>query len=126
MSFRTLSMAAGLLFGVLCLTLIFLPQVVYWLFQLQGNDLGDFLAKRAAALFFGLTILCLYARNSVSIEAQHLVLLTVGAAMGAMALFGVYEFIRGAAGSGILMAIGIEITIAVTFLHRWFKTRTAA
>ena len=115
MSYRHLTLAASILFGVLCLTLIFLPQIVYWLFEIQGNDLGDFLAKRAGVLFLGLTVLCYCSRKSHTVEVQGLVLLAVGSAMGAMAFLGIFEFIRGTVGAGIFVAVVIEAAIAFLF-----------
>jgi len=89
------------------------------LFQIQGNDLGDFLAKRAGVLFLGLTVLCYYSRNSYTAEVQDLVSLAVGLSMGVMAFLGIFEFTRGTVGSGIFLAVVIESTIAFLFFaHR--------
>ena len=123
MSYRHLSIAASILFGCLCFALIVYPQIVYLLFQIQGNDLGDFLAKRAGVLFFALAILCFHSRNSHSAEVQGLVALTVGIAMGAMALMGLFEFFRGSVGAGIFVAIVIETAIALLFFSWRAKLR---
>ncbi len=73
MFYRLSLVAASLLFGALSLSLVFLPEIVYWLFQLEGNALGDLLGKRAGMLFLGLAILCFSARNSSSPEVRCLV-----------------------------------------------------
>ncbi len=119
MSYRYLCIVFASLFFILCGTLIFLPGIVYWLFNIQGNALGDFLAKRAGILFLGFSILCFYSRNSQSKEVRQIVALSVGSAMGAMAVLGVYELFRGNAGPGILVAVVIEMTISILFFRLW-------
>ncbi len=113
MSYRHLCSAASLLFFILFATLIFLPEIVYWLFNIQGNELGDFLAKRAGVLFLGFSVLCFCSRNTTSKEVRHIVALSVGTAMGAMALLGIYELVRGNTGPGILVAVFIELAISI-------------
>jgi hypothetical protein len=90
----------------------FTPGLVCWLFQIEGNSLGDFLAKRAAMLFAGLSMLSFLARQSQSAEVQRLVSASIGTAMGGMALLGVSEWIWGMAGPGILLAVAVELVIA--------------
>lgn len=123
MPYRNVCLAVALLFAALCLTLLFLPEIVYWLFQIQGNELGDFLARRAAVLFLGLAILCFCSRHSRSSEVRRLVALAVGTAMAAMALLGMYELIWGMAGPGILVAVSIESAIAGLFFGQWAGNR---
>lgn len=122
MSFHSICSGVALLFLSLCVTLVALPEIVYWLFSLQGNDLGDFLAKRAGMLFLGLSVLCFLSRNSTNSEVKRIVAASIGAAMGAMALLGIYELVRGNAGLGILAAIFIEIAITALFMPFWRQT----
>ncbi len=121
--FYRLSLAAAFLFGALSLTLIFLPEIVYWLFQLEGNTLGDLLGKRAGMLFLGLAILCFYARTSISPEVRSLVALAVASSMGGMAMVGLYELVWGMAGPGILVAVAIELTLAALYSAQWVENR---
>ena len=64
MSFKHVCTSAAILFMSLSTTLVLLPEIVYWLFGLQQDDLGDFLAKRAGALFFGFSLMCFLARHT--------------------------------------------------------------
>ncbi|MEP4249309.1 hypothetical protein [Tateyamaria sp.] len=123
MSFQQVSTIASLLFLLLFVTLVLVPEIVYWLFKMQGNELGDFLAKRAGMLFLGLSILCFYSRKTKSREVEKIVSLSVGTAMGAMALLGVYELFWGHAGLGILVAVFIEVLIAASFFRLWLDIR---
>lgn len=115
MPYRSLSIAVSILFGALCITLIVLPELIYWMFQLQGNSLGDFLAKRAGVLFLGLSVLCYHSRNTRSAEIQRLVSLTIALTMAAMAFMGALEFFKGVVGAGIFVAIIVELGIALMF-----------
>lgn len=58
MHYRHVSSGVALLFFVLFVTLVLLPEIVYWLFQLQQNEVADFFARRAGMLFLGLSTLC--------------------------------------------------------------------
>lgn len=125
MSFRLVASIVGVLFLVLSAVLILIPEVIYWLFEQDGNRLGDFLAKRAGVLFIGFSVFCLASRNTVSPEVVGIVALSIGTAMSAMAGLGFYEFINGNAGPGIMIAIVVEVIIAALFLRLWFDHRPA-
>ena len=122
MTYRMLSTGVALICITLCLTLMFAPTIIYWLFGLDGNALGDFMTKRAGVLFLGLAILCFASRNTTSPEVIQLVSLSLGVAMLVMALLGVFELARGNAGLGILLAVVAELIIAALF----WKTHSAA
>lgn len=119
LNFKTICSVIALMFLLLCLTLNFLPQLVYWLFAWQGNDLGDFMSKRAGMLFLGLSALCLLARDTTSNEVKRLLSASVGAAMAGLAVLGLFELMRGNAGWGILVAVVVEIAIVWTLLRVW-------
>jgi hypothetical protein len=111
MSYRLTNSLTAMIFLALCLVLIFVPQLIYWLFGLAGNTVSDFLANRAAFLFLGLAVLCFAARNTQSAEVRRTVSLAVLASMGGMALLGMLELWRGHAGPGILVAIAAEVAL---------------
>ena len=123
MSFRNVSSTAAFIFLALCITLIAFPEIIYWLFSLQGNELGNFLAKRAGLLFLGLSILCFLSRNSTSSEVKFIVSASVGSAMGLMAVLGIYELANGIVGTGILIPVLIETVISALFFRIWMQTR---
>ncbi|MHA3915798.1 hypothetical protein [Halovulum sp. GXIMD14793] len=125
MSFRLIASVAGFLYLVLSAVLILFPEVIYWLLGQEGNGLGDFLAKRAGVLFIGFSVFCLASRKTESPEVIGIVTLSIGTAMSAIAGLGLYEFINGNAGAGIMIAIVIEVIIATLFLRLWFGHRSA-
>ena len=117
MSYRNVSLSVACVFLSLCITLVLIPDVVYWLFGLEGNELGDFLAKRAGVLFFGFAVLCFGFRNSADKQVQSTVAVVVGTSMGLMALLGIFELVRGNSNFGILLAVFVEGAIAFLFLR---------
>lgn len=121
-SFRNAASIAALVFTALSLTLVAFTGVIYTLFSLPGNDLGDLLSKRAGALFLGLSILCFLSRGTSSSETKILVSASVGSSMFVMALLGIYELARGNVGLGILIAIAVELAIATIFARIWVQT----
>jgi len=64
MTFRNLNLAASLLCAVLAILLVALPEVIYFVFSLSGDELGNFLAKRAGMLFLGVATLLFFSRNA--------------------------------------------------------------
>lgn len=123
MSFQTTCTLAAAVFGALCLTLLGFPGLIYWLFSLDGNALGDFLARRAGLLFVGLGMLCFLARRTAQPEVIRLVSASIAMSMGAMAVLGLVEFMQGGAGPGILIAVVAEITVTGLFLHHWRQAK---
>jgi len=119
MTFRQISSVVSFLFISLSVTLIVLPDIIYWLFQIEGAASADFIAKRAGVLFLGLSILAFHARNTQASEVKRLVAVSIGTAMAALAVLGTFELMRGNAGFGILLAIVIEIIIAYYYYRVW-------
>jgi len=126
MSYRRTTTITSLIFITLFVALVLFPKVIYWLFNLQQNDVSDFLAKRAGMLFLGLAILCFYSRNTSSMEVEKLVSLSIATSMTAMAVLGVFEFLRGNAGPGIMVAVFAELVIALFFYRLWSAHRQKA
>ena len=126
MSYRRTTTITSLIFITLFVALVLFPQVIYWLFNLQQNDVSDFLAKRAGMLFLGLAILCFYSRNTSSMEVEKLVSLSIATSMTAMAVLGVFEFLRGNAGPGIMVAVFAELVIVLFFYRFWSTQRQKA
>ncbi len=115
MTFRLLNQAATLLCLILSATLIFLPELIYFIFSLTGDAVGDFLAKRAGMLFLGLATLLYFSRNAEASSARSAISLGLAVAMGGLALLGSYEYFRGYAGVGIWLAIITEAGFAIGY-----------
>ena len=115
MTFRSINQAASLLCAILSVALIFLPELIYFLFNITGDAVGNFLAKRAGMLFLGLATLLYFSRNIEASSARSAISLGLVVAMGGLALLGAYEYFRGYAGIGIWLAIITETTFAIGY-----------
>jgi len=115
MTFRSINQAASLLCAILSVVLIFLPELIYFLFNITGDAVGNFLAKRAGMLFLGLATLLYFSRNIEASSARSAISLGLVVAMGGLALLGAYEYFRGYAGIGIWLAIITETTFAIGY-----------
>ena len=115
MTFRSINQAASLLCAILSVALIFLPELIYFLFNITGDAVGNFLAKRAGMLFLGLATLLYFSRNIEASSARSAISLGLVVAMGGLALLGAYEYFRGYAGIGMWLAIITETTFAIGY-----------
>ncbi|MDO5611045.1 MAG: hypothetical protein Q4G62_09810 [Pseudomonadota bacterium] len=73
-------------------------------------------ARRAAALFFGVGLMLWLLRESGPSDARSAIIKGFAVACLALALLGSYELISGNAGPRILMAIGVELVLAAMFI----------
>ena len=115
--FRTLSILSTALAAALFLTLLFVPGLVFWLFQIPGSESAAFLARRAAVLFLGFGILMWLVRNAENSPARRAICIGWGMTMAALAILGTLEFFRGFVGVGVFPAVFIETFIGVSYLR---------
>ncbi len=108
LNFRTLSIVSAAVSGALFLTLLFVPGLVFWLFQIPASDSAAFLARRAAVLFLGFGVIVWRIRDADASPAIQAICVGWGVAMLALAVLGSMEFVRGFAGVGIFAAVAIE------------------
>ena len=119
MSFEILNKLAFAVTAALCVVLLFAPSIVYWLFSIEASEAADFIARRTAMLFAGLSVLTLITSETDSDEVRQAVSLSLAIAMSGLAVLGVVELLRGAAGFGILLAVAAELFFAFYYLRFW-------
>lgn len=114
--YRAMCLIATTIAVVLFLVLALMPGVIYWLFEIPAHETANFLGRRAAMMFAGFAVLGFLGGTARSPETRLIVALSIGVAMFALGLLGLYEFARGFAGPGILIAVVIEFAICIGFL----------
>ena len=119
LSYRTISVCAAALCGVLGFSLLVLPVIVYWIFGIMGNDTTDFMSRRAAMLFLGFAIILFQSRNAPNSAIRRSLSLGVWVAMLGLAATGLFEFAIGRAGGGIWLAIVTELAFAAAYFKFW-------
>jgi len=120
LSFRNLSLATSLLALTLATILLFAPSFIYWVFGVPQHETGDFLAKRAAMLFLGVTVMSYLLRDTPDQKSRSSFSIGMAVLMAGLAATGLYEFIRGFAGPWILLAILTETAFALAYLKIHF------
>ena len=121
--FKTMATLASAVTGMLCLVLLILPALIFWLFGIEGGADAAFMSRRAGCLFLGIAVLLWCFRGAPLGDAQKGVCLAVSAMMSALAVLGLVEFLRGAAGYGIWLAIFAEVGFSTAFGLLWWRQK---
>jgi hypothetical protein len=114
-SYPLVSKLASALCFILFICLLLAPSLIYWIFGLDGNEVSDLIARRAAMMFMGLAAIIFLSRNAEPSQLRQSLCLGLAIMMGALAIIGIFEFLRGAVGVGIWLAITTEITFALAY-----------
>lgn len=115
MTFETVSKLAFALCLSLGLVMFFVPGLAFWLFGIDGGSSAVFIGKRVSMFFWGMAVLAFMAAETESDETRRVVSAAFATLMGGLAILGLIELARGAAGAGILVAVLIEGFFAFYF-----------
>lgn len=115
-----------MLYVTLFACLLLSPGLVYWLFGIPGHPSADLLAKRAAFLFLGLAVLSFVGRDAPPSNLRQTVILSMATTVAGLICVGVYEFLAGAAGPGIWIAIIGEAVFLGLYLNLLFRGRATS
>lgn len=113
MPFNFLMIVSATICTALAITLGFFPSLIYWMFSIDAAQSADFLARRAACLFLGFSVLTFSARTITHIPTQKIISMVIVFTMAPMALLGMFEFARGFAGPGIFFAVCVEVVLVI-------------
>ena len=120
--FKVVSVITAVIAFVLCIVLILFPEVIFMLFNIDGNSSAFFIGRRTAMLFLGISVLTWAGRNASHSESRQAICLGLTISMLALALLGITEYLRGFAGIGILLAVITEGILAVSYTHLTLPT----
>lgn len=115
-SFRTVAIAAALLFFALCAALLLAPDRLLALWDVAASASGSFVARRTSMVFLGLAVMMLSARDLAPSTARTAIVRGLLTALVALAILGTIEFVLGHAGAGIFAAVTVEIAFAAAFV----------
>jgi hypothetical protein len=99
---------------LLFVTFAFIPVIPFTMLSVAMTPEGILMARRMAALFLGIALILWLLRDEMDSLTRRRVCLALSASMAALALFGLYDFVRGSVGWGIWIAVTVEIFFAVT------------
>ena len=117
--FSKLGLLTGTVLTALSLVLLLAPGVIHWLFQIESAEATDVMSRRAAMLFAGLALIVLQTRHAPPHPLRQSISLGIAVAMGGLICVGLHDFLRGAVGVGIWLAIFVETFFASAYLRFW-------
>lgn len=121
--FNKVSIATSVVSISLCMVLLFVPSVMFMLFDISENSSAIFMGKRLAMLFLCLSIISWVGRNAQHSESRQSICIGLSISLLGLGLLGIYEYIISSAGVGIFLAICIEILLAVLYFRVWLSNR---
>jgi len=114
-SFRTVAIAASVICFALALIWMLFPQLLLWIWQIDGPEPALLVARRGGALFLGFGAMLLLARDAGPSPARSAIAGGLALGCAALAVLSVYELAAGHAGIGIALAIIVEVALALAF-----------
>ena len=124
--FRSLNkMSSGLSIALFFFLLVF-PEPIFFLFSVAGDDSAYFISRRAAMLFLGFAVISWLSRNAQPSDVRQSISLGFAVTMSGFAVMGLFEFLRGFAGAGILLPFCVELFLAVSYFAIWRKDKELA
>ncbi|ABE42070.1 hypothetical protein Bpro_0104 [Polaromonas sp. JS666] len=116
-SFRRVAILSALIFFALALTWMLAPGVLLSSWGVDLTSQAGLVGRRGAPLYAGIGVMFLSARNAEPSPARSALLSGAVVTCLLLAVLGTSELVNGHAGPGILVAVAIEIVLAMTFLH---------
>lgn len=121
-SFRRLSVITSVLFFILTLVWMFMPEKALTGWGVDYTDAAGLVSRRAAAMYAGLCVMFWRARNAPPSPTRRALSAGLIIACLIIAIDGLLDFYTGRAQSGILAAVFIEFALAIAFLKTGLKT----
>lgn len=125
MSFKNVSILTAIVTLSLFMVLLWFPGVILYLFNLPAHESAAFISRRAAILFLGIGVLSWGIRDAEPSATRQAICLGLLVMMLGMATLGIVEFLRGAAGLGIVLAIVVELFLGIAYFKIWRAERGA-
>lgn len=122
-SFKNLNIYTFILSVILFVTLLFSPGVLLDLFEIDGNEAVFFIARRASMFFLGYGLICFTARNAKPSSIRKSISFGISISMIGFAILGLYEFLRGFAGVGIIPTIANELFLGISYFSYYLSDR---
>ena len=120
---KTLNSISATVCIILSIVVMFFPELIFMLFQIDGNEAAYFVGRRASILFLGLAILLWLVRNSNHSSSIQAICAGMSILWGGLAILGSIEFLRGYAGIGIVPPIIIELLLGISYFRLWNSNR---
>lgn len=113
LSFYMLAMSTAIVFALLAMIWIGAPTLFLSAWAVEDAAATRLVGRRAAALYSGIAIMFFIARHAPPSTARMALVCGLTSTCMLLAAFGLYDFFKGRASSGILVAVGIEAVFSL-------------
>lgn len=122
-AYRTLSVMTLGLSVVLALFLLLFPEPIFLLWGVAGNESAYFVSRRASMFFVGFAAIAFLSRDEPPSASRQSISFGIGTSMLGFFVLGLFEFLRGFAGRGILLPTAVELFWAFSYFSIWSRER---
>ncbi len=117
MSFKTLAVTTAIIAFLLGLGYLCFGAVIVGRWQIEPTESVLLLGRRLAALYMGLSVIFFLARSAPASPVRTGLSIGAAVALSSLALLGLYEFLSGHAGRGILASMAVESLLATGYIR---------
>jgi len=125
LEFRKISTVTAIICFTLFLVLLFVPEIIFSLFQIQENESAFIISRRTAMLFLGIAVFSWFGRNALPSESRQAICIGLSISMFALAILGIFEFSRNLVGMGIGLAVVTEFILGLAYFIIWIRNKNA-
>ncbi len=123
LNYRLISLLSSSISFALFMCLLFLPEPIFWLFQIEGSESAYFISRRASILFLGYAVISYFSRFAENSEIRQAIILGYMFLWLGLAVLGLFEFLRAYVGVGIFLAIIAETFLFISYLSIWLSSK---
>lgn len=122
-AYKTLSVMTASLCITLAVFLLLIPEPIFLIFGVAGNESAYFISRRASLLFVGYAAIAFLSRHEPPSASRQSISFGIGASMSGFVALGLFELVRGFAGPGILLPMAVELFLALSYFSIWSRDK---
>lgn len=122
-TYKTLSLITANLSITLAIFLLLVPEPIFLIFGVAGNESAYFISRRASMLFAGYAAIAFFSRHEPPSASRQSISFGIGTSMVGFGALGLFELLRGFAGPGILLPMVVELFLALSYFSIWSRNK---
>jgi hypothetical protein len=122
-AYKTLSVTTASLCITLAIFLLLIPEPIFLIFGVAGNESAYFISRRASMFFVGYAAIAFLSRHEPPSASRQAIALGMGTSMLGFFALGLFELVRGFAKPGILLPMAAELFLALSYFSIWSKDK---
>ncbi|HKN03819.1 MAG TPA: hypothetical protein VJY31_07720 [Buttiauxella sp.] len=116
MKFSQLAILTSVLFFILATGWMFFPEQILTLWGIEPTPGTGVISRRSAALFAGMGVMCLFARNAEPSLPRYALAAGISTISLILTVLGIAEWHEGHVNGQIFFAVFIELFLGIAFL----------